>query len=1088
MCIEELILSTVPEVNMAAVIAAWHEQFVGESNLAVVYENTAPNTLALSCGVGQLIVRYDIPPEEHESCISITSNDEPFMKAVANKIIEHLVGDESQSGHTGPVVSAAERIQHILKLFSHYAPSISNAMSPRNNRNTVKKSSMYNSSDDDSDDDESCSDASMVYYYESEDGDEEGNDMKNTTSVMKNSNGSSAVSTWLEEHTLKKRWTAREQEIRADRMAMYTNTTSSNEKKLNEKTVVDESIINSEKMNSTDTNATIAAPNSTGTSHNSSPSPGLKRVKNDILLGYVNTKSKKQNQVFSSEASSQILINDLLSFRAMPSDQLGYTVTPVDDNIYHWKVQIDGYALETDIRNDIANLDSMWGYSYCEIHLHFAMDLFPFYPPLVTIIRPRFAGDMLSRIAALKCLQLSYWDPVHGVRLCIDSIRHELAFNGSLVVDNPLNNLERDSAYSSLEHILLKLGTVCEILPRVNAIESSNNKKSISYVDDDDEEGATAREEGNTLPILSSPTAATDAVISAKSDDTTADKLDTGGTVDVIKSDCIEETTSDVTKSDQGQSGAKRKAWAKGTGYGHGSKHFDSWDEAAYFAAQQEKDRLQVELVNILLSHIKAAILPFDLTMNDDPNITSDAMEEENDKSAPSVVYAELQRSLSQSSQASDTLSYLDRNTPNGGDFSCISDLTDVISNSCLIPYLHSLLKTDSMIEVGEKHYDIFLNIFDLLHYLTIRSQDLSHLLHLPIVVENNEKYNSSIISTNTEATERSDGNSSDRMTAGDQDQPQTPVAASMKNTCMLSNDIPTLFDVAAIFHQKVKMVLKGMRSGGSAGSSGTQSIDTILALRQSALVDDLSFWKYLEAVLEDVAAIPKIDTSNKTNITQDTILKDIAAEHMDTDVNIDHKMDDIENNSKSDLKDTSIIIPASTVEGQTEQYISLMRKLQYDDIDEMIGYHYKSQASREVQSNAKERNKRLAKEHADLCTSLPLSWSSTVWMRVSSERMDILQAMISGPDETPYQNGLFIFDSYFPNKYPNEPPLINLSTTGHGSVRFNPNLYNCGKVCLSLLGTWSGAAGENWSSKTSTFLQVLVSIQSLILVPEPFF
>lgn len=44
------------------------------------------------------------------------------------------------------------------------------------------------------------------------------------------------------------------------------------------------------------------------------------------------------------------------------------------------------------------------------------------------------------------------------------------------------------------------------------------------------------------------------------------------------------------------------------------------------------------------------------------------------------------------------------------------------------------------------------------------------------------------------------------------------------------------------------------------------------------------------------------------------------------------------------------------------------------------------------------------------------------------------------------------------------------------------------GKVCLSLLGTWDGDKGESWNSQTSTLLQVLVSIQSLILVPEPFF
>lgn len=44
------------------------------------------------------------------------------------------------------------------------------------------------------------------------------------------------------------------------------------------------------------------------------------------------------------------------------------------------------------------------------------------------------------------------------------------------------------------------------------------------------------------------------------------------------------------------------------------------------------------------------------------------------------------------------------------------------------------------------------------------------------------------------------------------------------------------------------------------------------------------------------------------------------------------------------------------------------------------------------------------------------------------------------------------------------------------------------GKVCLSLLGTWDGDRGESWNAQTSTLLQVLVSIQSLILVPQPWF
>ena len=57
------------------------------------------------------------------------------------------------------------------------------------------------------------------------------------------------------------------------------------------------------------------------------------------------------------------------------------------------------------------------------------------------------------------------------------------------------------------------------------------------------------------------------------------------------------------------------------------------------------------------------------------------------------------------------------------------------------------------------------------------------------------------------------------------------------------------------------------------------------------------------------------------------------------------------------------------------------------------------------------------------------------------------IQVLITGPADTPYANGCFEFDVYFPQDYPNSPPLVNLETTGGHSVRFNPNLYNDGKV-----------------------------------------
>ena len=91
------------------------------------------------------------------------------------------------------------------------------------------------------------------------------------------------------------------------------------------------------------------------------------------------------------------------------------------------------------------------------------------------------------------------------------------------------------------------------------------------------------------------------------------------------------------------------------------------------------------------------------------------------------------------------------------------------------------------------------------------------------------------------------------------------------------------------------------------------------------------------------------------------------------------------------------------------------------------------------------------------------------------------MHCLLQGPGDTPYEGGLFYFILQLPPTYPDEPPRAKLMTTGGGSVRFNPNLYANGKVCLSILGTW---AGPGWS-QALTLSAVLLSIQSL-MGPSP--
>ncbi|KAF8935789.1 ubiquitin-conjugating enzyme/RWD-like protein [Dissophora ornata] len=90
------------------------------------------------------------------------------------------------------------------------------------------------------------------------------------------------------------------------------------------------------------------------------------------------------------------------------------------------------------------------------------------------------------------------------------------------------------------------------------------------------------------------------------------------------------------------------------------------------------------------------------------------------------------------------------------------------------------------------------------------------------------------------------------------------------------------------------------------------------------------------------------------------------------------------------------------------------------------------------------------------------------------------IKAMITGPPDTPYCLGQFEFSLQFQKDYPTTPPKVLALTTNHGRTRFNPNIYAGGKVCLSILGTWRGNAGEQWSSAHG-ITSILLSIQSLM-------
>eukprot|EP01064_Diplonema_japonicum_P039492 TRINITY_DN9915_c0_g1_i1.p1 TRINITY_DN9915_c0_g1~~TRINITY_DN9915_c0_g1_i1.p1 ORF type:complete len:1406 (+),score=441.88 TRINITY_DN9915_c0_g1_i1:55-4218(+) len=153
-------------------------------------------------------------------------------------------------------------------------------------------------------------------------------------------------------------------------------------------------------------------------------------------------------------------------------------------------------------------------------------------------------------------------------------------------------------------------------------------------------------------------------------------------------------------------------------------------------------------------------------------------------------------------------------------------------------------------------------------------------------------------------------------------------------------------------------------------------------------------------------------------------------------------------------------------------------------DMGDLSDHYFKNESAEGSKSILRAYKKEF-KQFADN----PLYPQASVFVRCNEAPANYIRMVITGPENTPYSYGMFVFDVFLPQSYPENPPMVSLRTTGGGTVRFNPNLYENGKVCLSLLNTWHGDGAETkWQPKVSSISQVAISIQSMIFVPDPYF
>uniref|UniRef100_T1IP19 UBC core domain-containing protein n=1 Tax=Strigamia maritima TaxID=126957 RepID=T1IP19_STRMM len=666
-------------------------------------------------------------------------------------------------------------------------------------------------------------------------------------------------------------------------------------------------------------------------SETSSPQP---MTDESITLDKLTVGKSQTKQIFSTDASSGILTNDLIAIMENEKDN-GISAEPIDDNIYNWCVKLSGFQTKSALDEDLRIINERFGYNFIELQLEFTMDLYPFYPPLVKVVRPRLQPAMMQRVTNMELLKYSFWNPARDMMTILCEIKAFLQEWARLDLDTRRNNIQLlpQGAYLEIEHDLLRLAMVSEVCPRAN-----------------------------------------------------------------LKFIMQKELLAPLNATAGGKNSKPKEYWAAGTGFGSGCTKRQDWNVNAHVAAQKLKDQQIVAVLHKILYELKqfsnsqCSSISVDERhvtngiCNNDVEIPMEICESNSGEilnNSDSAICMELGNEACSSSSSS-----------LGPSTCCLEEeLHEIIEASALIPFLESQLRTSSFLEIC-RHSMLYNAIIEVI-------KEMARLWRLvPLLGSLSDQEKSIVDCLHPLKDQASDLILRIGKGAANGSVPHLkPADASLADPTSAEEKIAKEF--STLHEQVVRAIQRHCKNAGSCGSIS-------------------------------------LDSTNASSQLPEEALYQRCLKHLQ-----------FQNHS------------FATTGSNAHLYSPCLRQRQ----------------CAHVRAHLSHRSGAL----------VALLFVATQPL-LDEDRCTLLRVMIIGPEDTPYAGGCYLFDIFFPDRYPTVAPMVQFKTTGKGTVRFNPNLYSCGKVCLSLLGTWVGQEGERWNSETSTILQVLVSIQSLILVSEPYF
>ena len=814
-------------------------------------------------------------------------------------------------------------------------------------------------------------------------------------------------------------------------------------------------------------------------------------------------KRAARDQIFSSSGAFQRLYSELFALQEKTDPRCACRVEAVDHDVYEWDVRYPASAfVSSDLRDDLELLEAVNGYGYVNLRVSFMPDLYPFYPPRVRVVRPRLTGTVASALAAHPAFHLRNWRPFTSASAVVTFARDFLVKCGARVdlesesndrdvFSDPLHGAYADHP-SRLESALARLAACgtsrgSPITPDAYAAAYAaaekqtreENEEKDDDARDEEKEGVTffradlAKDDLGVRTETKTKTGVSFAEMLARDDPS---GLDSEGARAAAEKNRLKRASSNAKAAETAE------AWAKGTGYGYdagasggggggsgvndktsdGGKSAPAWDASAAREAQNAEDAVVRSLVAETTALIRVSFLS-SKDVQDDEDKSSKRTKKEGTLEEDSE-----EDPLSLSSSTNGIFEHFSALFASMGKRARVNRETTktAVRDSCVVAFAARELAGCAFMDMTSRasYYAALLDVVDAVARLGDGCAEL-----LRGGGETNTNTKSSVAASLLEVSKQARVylRSMEEVMAEGDAKDDAEWARNAATELALARRIVAVHDaVQAAAAGEGDNSAAGTEADAPLGSSAGRTSEPRRSRRGARAGPGPGPGPADPVAL--VSPSPSAAAPPQPKKPRGGKKKDTPG-------------------SGSGFSDPEAFTRESA-------YCEALRDVVFDVVASpsdrepsgVVGAAFADEAARDLRAGP--HLVRVAREMAGLSATLPISRSSSALVRVDEQKVVLWSIAVTGPEETPYDCGFFLFDAFFPSAYPACAPKVRFKTTGGGRARLNPNLYKDGKVCLSLLGTWSGAKGETWDGSCSTMAQVIVSIQSLIFVNEPFF